>query len=217
MKIQLALVASLVVGVGSATAQSPGITASAPGKLSSNLILSPVRESVRDIEKDLGISDDVARSLALLRDEYQAALKKEYADAGLPPIYTPGLTIEQRGAIVRIGKRLSDEYIPQAAELLSPDQITRLRQIEFQHYLIGSGLMMFLSPVRAGELKLTGDQRQAVKLLDSECRQASSGVFSRDALTKLRAEYVDKFIELLTADQKEILSELKGREYLGRW
>jgi hypothetical protein len=205
MKLLFSVAALLVLTVGSAMAQPPG-------KPLSNTLLERGGE---DIDKDLGVSDDVARNLALLRDEYQAAVEKAYQDAGLNPRDFPNkMTPEQQNTFVRIKARLIDEYISKAAALLSPDQIKRVRQIEFQIHLNGFGLSALVLRDVALELKLTADQMQAINSLISEHQKAGPAI--RDEAAKLRAGYLDAAIDLLTDEQRVILSELKGREFKSR-
>jgi hypothetical protein len=209
MKLAIAVVALLAVDVGLAMAEPLGI---------SNVIL---LDRGRDFEKDLGVSDEVAHNLALLRDEYRIARQKAHEDAGLNPNPqstrgTP-MTAEQRQTSIRIGSKLNEEYVPKAAALLSPEQITRLRQIDLQVDLRDWGLQALMN--RALELKLTGNQRRALDLLKreySQVRSATSAGNTREATSKLQGEYLDKAIELLTEEQRAMLIELQGREFLGR-
>jgi hypothetical protein len=188
-----AAVASLAVGTSSVMAQPPDSPRS-------NIIL---LAQGRNMEKDLGVSDEVSRNLTVLREEYQATTAQEYQNAGLNPRQVPSMTPEQRDIFVKIGKRLNDEYLPKAASLLSPDQITRLRQIEFQNDLRTRGIGAILHNEVASELGLTGNQRRDMNLLSSEYRQDKSAG-------------VEKAVEIMTDGQKEILDRLKGREFVGR-
>ncbi len=214
MRLLFSLAALLVMTVGSATAQPPETDASRRPR--SNLIL---EIWTGDVERELGVSDDLARKLALLRSECQMAVQKEYENAGINPLDYPNkMTPEQRQTYIEIKRRVEDEYISKAAALLSPDQITRLRQIEFQQ-ILSSGPWAFTGREVALELKLTNNQKRALTLLNREYREASSGGFNlndeseRVRSSKLRAEYLDKAIELLTDEQKETLSNLKGKEF----
>jgi hypothetical protein len=205
MKLVIVVAALLAMSVEAAMAQSLGI---------SNVIL---LDRGRNYEKDLSVSDEVARNLALLRDEYRIARQKAHEDVGLSP--NPGIfmTAEQRKTSIRIGSKLNEEYVPKAVALLSPEQITRLRQIDLQIDLRDWGLQALTN--RALELSLTGNQRRSLDILKreySQVRSATSAGNTREATSKLQGEYLDKAIELLTEEQRAMLIELQGRDYLGR-
>jgi hypothetical protein len=213
MKLQFAVVVSLAVIVGSAVAQPPGINASRSSRPSSNIIL---ERGGQDIDKDLGVNDDLARSLAQLREEYQAAKDKAYQDAGINPrdIFSGKMAPAQVETYARIGIRVNEEYISKAAALLSPDQIKRLRQIEFQISLSERGVSAIQNRDVAQELRLTAEQRQTINSLNSQSR--TTGPTSRVDAAQRRALYLDAAIDLLTDEQKAVLSELKGKEFKSR-
>jgi hypothetical protein len=195
------VVTLLAMAAGAAMAQPPGLTRYVPvdgaGPLSSNLIL---ERWTRAIERDLKISDDVAEKLALVRAEYRAALQKAYEDAGINPNKIS--TGEQINTDIEITRKLLGEFIPKAAALLSPDQITRLGQIDLQlHFrLVGPGALIRV----ASALKLTNDQRRTLSALSRDNR----GKQGFD-----RAAYLDKAIGVLTDEQKETFNKLKGEEF----
>ena len=188
------LVAFLAVAGGAAMAQPPG----AANRSSSNLIISVGWKA--DMERDLGIIADVSGKLTELRAEYQAALEKKFQEAGINPNQ---LTPENLDAVVEIGLTVSGEFIPKAEALLSPEQINRLRQIEFQQRLKWNGPSTLLAREVAAELKLADDQKQILRVLDRECRTKQR---------EERAEYADRAVRVLTDEQKETFNKLKGKD-----
>jgi len=175
----------------------PPAAANVP-KLPSNLILTLGWKA--DMERDLGISADVSGKLTLLPAEYEAALQKKYQEAGINP---NRLTPEKLDKSAEIGRTVNGEFIPKAAALLSPEQINRLRQIEFQFSLKFNGPSILLGREVAAELKLTDDQKQILRILNRECRTKPF---------EDRAEYADKAIRVLTDEQKETFNNLKGKD-----
>jgi hypothetical protein len=158
------------------------------------------------LERDLKLSDDVAGKLADLRDEIEAALQKECRNAGINPRDVSKLTPEQRDTYLAIRRRLSGEFDPRAAALLSPDQLKRLAQIAFQNRLKVRAPDALLADDVAAELKLTDDQKQTLNSLKSEnaAKQLERG-FNR-------TEYMGKALAVLTNEQKQTLNKLKGNE-----
>src|SRR5581483_10487745 len=157
----LAVVAVLAVNVSSAIAQL-----TAPNPL--NIMIESLIYS-RDIDKDLGLDDDLARNLWLLRDEYKASVEKAYQDAGLNPRDFPTkMTPAEQNIYVRIKPRLINDYRLKAAALLSPEQTKRVGEIAFQLRLHDFGIRAFLEPAVASELQLTINQRVDLESLNQE-------------------------------------------------
>jgi hypothetical protein len=203
------------VAAGSATAQQKGT------KLGGAVVMPRpddlwyliYREAV---QKDLGISDDVASKLRSVLDDSRAAIETEYQDASInPQDYPNNMTAEQRLKYREIGKKNIDEFVPKRKELLTADQNKRFQQIQFQWLLSINGPMAILAPDVASELKLTDDQKQKLDTLGREFLQSLPGFNgggSRTAALKHREEYTTKAIDVLTAEQKETLNKMKGNE-----
>jgi len=219
MKLLLSVAVSLAISAGSAIAQQKSAGTREFSTLQSDNIVNMA--AVEAVQKDLGVSDEVARKLTLLRDEYHAAVQKEYQDVGLNPIFNPNqLTAEQRQKHIEIGRSLNDRFFPKAEELLSADQYKRFQQIQFQFRFQNLSTMALLAPNVASELKLTDDQKQKLNTLDSERRQSlfpaggsGKGKENIERMMKHRDEYKTKAIEVLTAEQKETLNKLMGNEF----
>jgi len=231
----LVAIVSLAMSAGSAIAQQKSEGTRESGALRPDNIVNLA--AIEAVQKDLGVSPDVASKLTLLRDEYRAAVEKEYQDAGINPRdYPNSMTDEQRRKYAEIGRKLDDEFIPKAKELLTADQNKRFQQIQFQYRLSSNGPRALLAPDVASELKLTDNQQQKPNALSSELSQkqndlmagvggqkGSGGGFRvvgsaavaevRDGLAKIREEHRTKAVEVLTAEQKESLTKLKGNEF----
>jgi beta-lactamase regulating signal transducer with metallopeptidase domain len=223
------------ITAGSATAQQKSAGTREAGALRPDNVVNLA--AVEAVQKDLGVSPDVASKLTLLRNEYRAAVQKEYQDAGINPrdFGNPRMTAEQRQKYAEIGRKLDDEFISKAKELLTADQNKRFQQIQFQYRLSSNGPRALLAPDVAPELKLTDDQQQKLNALSREFVQkqrdlmassggqkTSSGGFRiggtalaefRDGLAKIGEEHRTKAMEVLTAEQKESLTKLTGNEF----
>ena len=76
------------------------------------------------VQKDLGISGDLAGKLTSLRDDLDAARQKEYQVAGINPRDFQNLSAEQRQTMNQIGNKLNEEFDPKLKAMVSTDQIT---------------------------------------------------------------------------------------------
>lgn len=172
---------------------------------------------IEAVQKDLGFGEDVARKLTLLRDDYRAAVQREYESAGINP-QSSKRTTEQAQKMGEIRAKVNNEFNPKALELLAADQIKRLYQIQLQVRL-KSDPTAFLTPDVASELNLTNDQKQSLSALSREMRATpiaggnSDGLGVSGRLAKAQEEYAAKAVEILTAEQKAALSKLKGNEF----
>ena len=166
---------------------------------------------IEAVQQDLGVSDDVASKLTRMFGDYQAAVDKEII------VYTgKPSTPELKEKIQEIGLKIDAEFLTKVTNLLSADQLKRFRQIEFQVRLAGVGPVALLAPDVASELKLTDEQQQKLRLLESEQKQKWNQAgrdISAERFVTLGDEYKMKAIEILTAEQEEALRKLKGREF----
>src|SRR5438045_2228672 len=212
MKLLFSVAVSLAISAGSSLAQQKSEGSRESGTLRPDNIVNLA--AIKAVQKDLGVSDEVASKLTLLRDEYRAAVQKEYQDAGINPrdAGSPRMTAEQQEKLVEITKRLNSQFLLRAKELLSTEQHARLRQISLQNRLNFNSTTALLSPDIAAELMVTEEQKQILNALRLEYSRglvfgkASDGV--REKNMKHREEYNTKAIEVLTAEQKETLNKM---------
>jgi hypothetical protein len=171
------------------------------------------------VQKDLGVSGDLATKLASLRDDFIAAQQKEYQSAGISFQNFQNMSAEERqkmrDKIVDATKKLNEEFIPKIKALVSADQYKRLQQIHLQSNLRfrGPGALTYADV--ASELKLSDEQKMKLDALQTEydAKQRelfTGGAFDPAASAKLADERTSKTLELLTAEQKEKLNSLKG-------
>jgi len=222
MKLLISVAVSLAMTAGSAMAQQKGLGSDDRPQFNSITFL----VAIESVQKDLGIGDDVAWKLKLLRDECQAANKREFENAGIPIPWTRRLTDEERQKSFEVMRKLNNEFNPKATELLSDDQVKRLQQIRLQGRLkAGPAGLLALAPDVASELKLTDDQKQSLNALDMEMREkqypggagagvrAGPGGEGMERLRKVQEEYAAKAVEVLTTEQKEALNKFKGKVF----
>src|SRR5205085_5321998 len=108
-------------------------------------------------------------------------------------------------------RKLAAAFLPKLAEILTPDQILRLKQIQLQ----ASGIDVWIEPEIAKDLDLNNDQQAKLTELRNDYTrrtQSLDGDFQQRfaKIRELNAERDAKAIELLTAEQKAKMDELKG-------
>lgn len=118
------------------------------------------------------------------------------------------------------------EVYRQLGDVLTADQIKRLKQIELQ----AAGLRVFTNPEVTAALKLSDDQKSEITKIAEEtgrtAREAFSGLFgggerpSEEKMAEARkksqaatAEGLAKAKEVLNADQKKSLNDLMGEPF----
>jgi hypothetical protein len=219
MKLLLTACALLVMAAGLAMAQQQSVRVKSSGFVGIQPWSMMVLLQREEVRKDLGTSDEVASKLKSLGDDFRAARQREYQDAGINPRDISTMTTEQRRKFDEIGQKSDDEFSAKGKELLTADQNKRLRQIQLQYRLNLSGPTALLAPEIAAELKLTGDQRQALQTVRGEFvrsllpRGGSGDREAVEANKKNQELAITKAIDVLTAEQKETLNKLKGNEF----
>src|SRR5689334_5905492 len=131
MKLLFSVAVSLALTAAPAMAQQKRLPAPLPDEVRLDNYLALA--AIEAVQKDLGVGDDVARKLTLLKDECEAAISSAFQSAGITPLLGPGgAPSVPRQKIVEIRGRLINEFIAKATKMLSTDQIKRLQQIRLQ-------------------------------------------------------------------------------------
>jgi Spy/CpxP family protein refolding chaperone len=173
------------------------------------------------VQKHLGITGETANRLNAINDEYRGAAQKEYTALGIDYSAISDLPAAERAVEMRkasekstdVNRRLAAAFLPKLQELLTPEQIQRLKQIQLQ----ASGIDVWTEPDTARELDLSQEQQARLIALRNEYtrRQPTDGDFQQRfaKIRELNAERDAKAVELLTAAQKAKLDELKGAPF----
>ena len=177
--------------------------------------------ATESVQKHLGIAGEAVSRLNAISEEYRAAAQKEYTALGVDYSAISDLPAAERAVETRkasekatdVNRRLAAAFLPKLQELLTPDQILRLKQIQLQ----ASGIDVWTESDTARELDLTTDQQAKLTELrnDYARRQQLDGDFQQRfaKIRELIAERDAKAIELLTAAQRAKLDELKGAPF----
>lgn len=121
-------------------------------------------------------------------------------------------TPEQRA---EFGKKVSEATTKALADILKPEQVKRLRQIELQQRGITDADAQ-------KELKLSDEQKTKIKEIGDKSREEMGNIFknaqgnreeAREKMTKLRKETQEKQTAVLTDAQKKQLKEMQGEAF----
>lgn len=174
------------------------------------------------VQKELGIGSEAAGKLNELRDEYSNASQKEFTKLGIDFTAISDLPALERAAEMRkvtektaeVNRTLIATFMPKLEQLLSSEQIARLKQIQLQ----AAGIEVWTEAVWAKELDLSEVQKSQLAELRNEYRRRVDqldGDFTV-RITKTREiniERDNKALELLNDAQKAKLAELKGKPF----
>jgi hypothetical protein len=123
---------------------------------------------------------------------------------------------ERRTKGQELARTVSEETLAAAGEVLKPEQVKRLKQIELQQ----AGAQAFGRPDVQRALALTDDQK--AKLKESaeetakqlrELRQGGNAGGNREKAAALRKESLEKAQGVLTDDQKKTWKEMTGEPF----
>src|SRR5262249_37019809 len=113
--------------------------------------------AVTEVQAELRLSAEQVRNAREASERYQKALAE-----------TSVLSADERDQAEADGRwrKLRDESEKTVEAVLSPAQLKRLREIRLQQ----AGAVALADPKLAAELKLTGDQRKAVRVIAADRR-----------------------------------------------
>jgi hypothetical protein len=124
---------------------------------------------------------------------------------------------ERRTKTAELTATMNDETLKAVGDILKPEQIKRLKQIDVQQ----AGAQAFTRADVVKALSLKDDQKDKIKTIAADMtkaladlRAAGGGAAGRAAnqekITALRKETMDKVVGLLTDDQKKAFKEMTG-------
>jgi hypothetical protein len=188
------------------------------GRSQSSLVSLAANEAV---QKDLGCSQFEMNKLRDLQDRYRSESQKALTEMGISFQNFRSLTDEQRNAasakMAEVNTRLVARFTPRLAEILVPDQLKRLRQIQIQ----AGGIDVLLEAETATDLGLTDEQKKSLTEIRDEYSRRQQGLFrgdgdqgDRSARSREMEEERDrKTSEVLTSLQRERLIALQGEPF----
>ncbi|RLS33316.1 MAG: hypothetical protein DWH79_07320 [Planctomycetota bacterium] len=179
-----------------ASAQPPGGRGRGMGMGGGMSQASLLRQEV--VQGELGLSADQKTKIAA--DLPERAPGGGGAGGGNPR----DMTDQQRQKWMEERRARTAEDDKKVAGLLSPEQLSRLKQIRIQ--ALGAGVLM--DETLAKDIGVTDDQVTKFQAAMQEMRQAAPGGGGNPG--EMRTKMTAKAMEILSADQKSKLEALKG-------
>jgi hypothetical protein len=124
---------------------------------------------------------------------------------------------EQRTKREELNKTVTDEVLTAAGDILKPEQIKRLKQIELQQ----AGSRAFTRADVQKALALKDDQKDTIKTIAEDAAKAMRDLSpggqrtpeTREKIAALRKETLEKVQAVLTDDQKKTWKDMTGEAF----
>ncbi len=169
------------------------------------------------VQKEIGTTDDQKAKLTALGDEYRTESQKVRTDAGI----TGGgggerPTQEQLAKMTEGMKKVNDSFTAKLKESLKPEQLERVQQIAYQ----AAGTAAYYDPEVIKALDITKEQQEKLTTVSKDLGEKMQALFAggggggnREAFTKLRDEQIAEIAKVITAEQTEKFTKLKGKAF----
>ena len=167
----------------------------------------------KGVQKELKLTDEQAKKAG---DALKAVNDKHEEERAA--IRDLGQTDEAREKRQQLQKTITEESMKALSDVLSADQVKRLKQIMLQV----RGAQAFADPEVQKDLKLTDDQKDKIKTINDDARQegqsireAAAGDFQemQKKMAALNKETMEKVSGVLTDDQKKAWKDLTGEPF----
>jgi hypothetical protein len=159
------------------------------------------------VQKELNVDKDQADKIKEAVDKVRDSHKDDFAK--LQDLSQD----DRRTKSQELNQTVSAETLKALDDVLKPEQIKRLKQIELQQ----AGERAFTRPDVQTALKLTDDEKDQIKTITEDAAKQRRELFqggnaqgSRDKMTALRKETMEKVQAVLTDDQKKTWKDLTG-------
>jgi len=134
---------------------------------------------------------------------------------------------ERREKGQEIGRKVNDETLAAVNDILKPDQLKRLKEIELQQ----AGTQAFARPDVEKALKLTSDQKDKIKTISEDAAKEIRASFgggggggagaanpqafqaAREKMNTVRKESLERVLAVLNDDQKTSWKEMTGKPF----
>jgi hypothetical protein len=162
---------------------------------------------IQGVQKELKLTDEQVKQVEQIAKRVRAKMEKDLAQ--LEDL--EGLEMRTKSKELRENYR--KEFPKFLAEVLSPEQMARLKQISLQTI----GIKAFVDADVEKALELTADQKKKLKALDEETHKETFDVYlkfgnntkaAREKIEALNKESVAKAVDLLTDKQKKAWKDL---------
>ena len=173
------------------------------------------------VQKELGLKSDQAEKVKDLVTEYRDELTQERQSSGIDFQSLRDAPAAERekamAQIAEISKKVGDKYRPKLNELLDQAQKTRLHEIAMQ--FAGAGALQDEGVVK--KLSLTQEQKDKLVSIRKDFAAKQREIFASGGdqserfvkIRQLREEHSAKATEILTKDQQEQFTKMKGKAF----
>lgn len=170
------------------------------------------------VQKELGLTTDEAAKVKDVSDEFNTAFGAAMREAGGGGGGGgfQNMSAEERAKfrdkMADAGKTTTEKFLPKLKAALTPDQFTRVQQINWQ----SSMARAMADPEIVKSLTISKDQQEKIKTITDEATAkmfgggGGGGGASREEVTKERDT---KIKEVLTKDQAAKFATLTGKEF----
>jgi hypothetical protein len=180
------------------------------------------------VQKEIGIDSAAASKVQSIVEEYRKDMRAENESAGISFQGLQDLSSEERDKKMKeindkravITKKLNEKFVPQLKAAIEAPQFERLQQIAWQ---AGGSQAVATDPHLAKELELKNDQIEKIAAINMEYQRKQRELFTPGGggdpqamfakIQELNKERDGKAMELLSKDQQEKLSKLKGKAF----
>ncbi len=153
------------------------------------------------VQKELKLSDEQVKEVQKLMEKQREAFQ------GFGE-----LSQEERRTKMQELNKSNNEAV---AKILKPEQLKRAKQIALQR----QGAAAVNNEEVAKELKITDEQKQKIRAIQTKAREDMQGAGSDEEGRKKRQEVMtamnEKIMGVLTAEQKEQLRKMQGEPFKG--
>lgn len=174
------------------------------------------------VQKEIGVTDEQKAKLKTLGEELTKDAQEEASAAGIGGGAGgfQNLTPEERAKLgekmAAVAKKLNDKYTPKLKETLKPEQFERLQQISYQ----AAGAAVYSNEDVVKALDLSKEQQEKIATITKDYQEkrralggGGAGGGGREAFTKLNEEQNADLGKVLSAEQTEKLTKLKGKAF----
>lgn len=171
----------------------------------------------KDIAADLKLSEDQVKKLEELEkkigEKRRAAMQEAQGD---------------REAMMSAMQEIAKETEKGLGEVVKPDQMKRLKQLQLQSSIKNAGLMMALAnPEVSKALNFNEEQQEQLKGFREDMQNTMREMFQgggggdraemQKKMTEYRTSMDKKIAKMLTEEQNKKLKELQGDEFKGQF
>jgi len=179
---------------------------------------------IEQVQKEIGLTDEQKAELDKLREEMRRDRGAREGMEGLRDLSPE----ERRERMEEMRKKFQEEAAKRAketeaklAELLKPEQLLRLKQIQLQ---LG-GVYVLQRPEVAEHLGLSEDQKTQLKTISDESAEEMRKLFGsargqdvdrekiREQMQQLNADVQKKSMAVLNDEQKQKFAEMMGEPF----